>query len=163
MSDTEVEELTPKLFDHAKRVFEEMKARSHKEQVIATVDEELEVPRGEVDIYEGHLTRLFAELSIPNPYYTKIMDILKAQNCVEQLRRGGGVALSRWILLEAPTEEGFKILTERKRVPKGQMKILEQRQRDLMGMVEQLTTHVENLEEAFQRLYDDVMTMKRAA
>lgn len=159
MSDTTTEELTPALFDHSLRLYEAMLEKSHKE---LPQGQELE-PVEEINVYEGHLTRLFAELNLPNPYYTKILDALKGQNCIEQLRRGGGVAQSRWILLAPPTEEGFKILIERKRQPKGKTAILEQRVNDLMKLTSSLQTQVEALDKGYQELYDDLQTMKRVA
>lgn len=158
---SDVEELTPRLFDHAKAVYEEMLKRSHKEMVEHGYAEGETQPEVEVAIYEGHLTRLFADLQIPNPYYTKIMDVLKGQNCLEQLRRGGGVALSRWMLLEPPTEEGFKVLTERKRAPKGKTAILEQRVGDLMRMTSNLQSAFETLEEAYNDLYKRVQELTK--
>lgn len=162
MSETTTEELTPALFDHSKRLYDAMLAASHKE--VAYDNPEGAVPGAqgtEVDIYEGHLTRLFAELNLPNPYYTKILDVLKAQNCITQLRRGGGVALSRWCLLEPPTEEGFKILTERKRAPKGKVAIIEQRTNDLMKSVSRLEDYIDNLSKSLEEVRDDLATMKR--
>lgn len=171
MNDTVTEELTPALFDHAKRLYEAMQERSHKETVsLPTEDmEELGLKPNTVDVYEGHLTRLFAELGLPNPYYTKILDVLKHQNCIEQLRRGGGVAQSRWLLHTPPTEESFKVLMERKRVPKGKMAILDQRQTDLMRLtldlqdrVDVLTASHEALSKLFDELRDNINAMKGA-
>jgi hypothetical protein len=142
VSDEPTEEVTPALFDHAKRLYEVMLDRSHNEEV-PVEDEDL--PSVQVRVYEGHLTRLFSELGLPNPYYTKILDALKAQNCVEQIRRGGGVALSKWALLEPPTEESFKILLDRKRAPRGKVEGLEQRVRDLTITVQTLTESHEEL------------------
>jgi hypothetical protein len=149
MTITETEELTPALFDHAKTLYEEMLKRSHKEQL-----PDVEVVVGttpHVDVYEGHLTRLFAELALPNPYYTKILNALKGQNCIEQLRRGGGVAFSKWVLNCPPTEEGFKRIMERKRAPKGKQAELEQRVQDLTKWTNRLEERLGIVEE---RLHD---------
>lgn len=165
MSDTTIEELTPALYDHSLRLYEAMLVKSHQES-IETEDNQSDgegmspTPKT-VSVYEGHLTKLFAELGLPNPYYTKILDVLKGQNCIEQLRRGGGVAQSRWLLLEQPTEEGFKILTERKRMPKGKVAIIEQRTKDLMRQISALQDNVESLNNAYQTMYDELQTVKR--
>lgn len=159
------EEVTPALFDHAKTVYEEMLKRSHKEPMQYNDSEgvtQLSDDR-EVDIYEGHLTRLFADLSIANPYYTKIKNALVGQNCIEQLRRGGGVGLSKWILHSPPTEDGFRQIAERKRATTGKDAILQQRIKDLTGMVNDLVGQVESLSDKYSALYDDVMTMKGAS
>ena len=114
---------TPALFDHAKRVYEEMLKRSIEQ---GELDGEGNYTGNVLRIYEGHLTTLFADLSIANPYYTKIRNALVGQNCMVQLRRGGGVALSKWQLLNPPSEEGFREIMERKRGPKGKAHQLEQ-------------------------------------
>jgi hypothetical protein len=130
------EDVTPRLFDHAVRVYEEMCKRSTKQVIEGE----------EVSVYEGHTTTLFSDLSIANPYYTKIMDALKGQNCLVQIRRGGGVALSKWIMLTPPTEDGFRAIMDRKRAPKGRAHILEQQVKGLTTMVNNLVERVEQLE-----------------
>lgn len=144
---SDVEELTPALFEHAKRLYEEMHKRSNREEV-----EDLDDPSGyrQVDVYIGHLTRLFAELQIANPYYTKIMAALKAQGCIEQLRRGGGSATSKWLLKFPPEEETFRQILERKRAPKGKTHQLEQRTHDLMRLSQSLQDDIERLEMRLQ-------------
>jgi hypothetical protein len=145
------QEVTPALYDHACRVYEEMVKRSSIEamQIVedpstVTHDEAYK----EVRVYEGHLTRLFSDLQIANPYYTKIRNALVDQNCIEQLRRGGGAAKSKWILHHEPDEETFKTIMERRHVGTRQQKgqILEQRVKDLTKMVSDLTERVEILE-----------------
>lgn len=131
------EQPTPALFEHANRVYEEMLKRSHKEN-----DEVL----GTVDIYEGHLTRLFSELGIANPYYTKIKHALEGQGCIVQIRRGGGAALSKWQLCFPPDEETFRTVAERKRNSSGRLGVVEQRVKDLTRMVNELTDRIEMLE-----------------
>lgn len=157
MSST-AEEVTPALFDHAKRVYEEMLKRSHKESVVQESLAGLPTDSSlQVNVYEGHLTRLFAELEIANPYYTKIRNALVGQNCIEQLRRGGGVGLSKWILHCEPTEDGFKAIMERRRATKGQSAILEQRVKDLVHMVNQYGEAIENLGKGLQELQEKVV------
>jgi hypothetical protein len=135
------EEVTPRLFDHTVRVYEEMLKRSTKQPIqVEGADDQM------ANVYEGHLTTLFSDLSIANPYYTKIVDMLKGQNCMVQIRRGGGVALSKWVLLTPPTEEGFRQIMDRKRAPKGKAHILEQQVKGLQSMVNDLTDRVERLE-----------------
>ena len=142
------EDVTPRLFDHAKQVYEEMEKRSRKEADSGTIEEGV-VPAAMLDVYEGHTTRLFSDLGIANPYYTKIMEALKAQGCIDQIRRGGGSATSKWVLNYPPEEEGFRAIMERKRAPKGKGAILEQRVRDLTVQVNSLEERVETLMEAF--------------
>lgn len=165
MTVADTEEVTPALFDHAKTVYEEMLKRSHKE---LPPGQELE-PVDEIDVYEGHLTRLFADLSIANPYYTKIKNALVGQNCIEQLRRGGGVGLSKWILHNPPTEEGFKAIAERRRSTSGKSAIQEQRIKDLTLLTNNLCEQVDTLQtnftalaRKFDEVWDDLQTMKRA-
>lgn len=110
---------TPAMWDHVQLVFNEMEKRSTIEQLAGEP----------VKVYEGHLTGLFQELGIPNPYYTHIMKALKAMGCVDQIRRGGGAAYSKWQLCYPPTEEGFMTYDDN-RLPnraKGKIGALEQR------------------------------------
>jgi len=138
------EKPTPALFDHAVRVYEEMLKQSRKE---LPPGEELE-PVSEVDVYTGHLTRLFADLNIANPYYTKIMNTLVELGCVEQLRRGGGKAQSKWVLCKAPVEDIFKDFVERKRQPQTRLHQLEQRIKDLVRITQDQDARIERLEAA---------------
>jgi hypothetical protein len=155
-------EVTPALFDHAKRVYDEMQSRGRKEPAHKEAETEVDamVP-GDITVYEGHLTRLFSDLGIANPYYTKIMDVLKAQGCVDQIRRGGGAAMSKWQLIRPPDEEGFQILVDRKRRPKSKAGVMEQRVNDLMklcsSMQDTLDRHdmiIQNLARKEEERYD---------
>lgn len=139
---SDVEELTPALFEHAKRLYEEMYKRSNREMDPAGDGGQTV---GEVDVYNGHLTRLFQELQIANPYYTKIMAALKGQGCIEQLRRGGGSATSKWLLKFPPEEEGFRAILERKRPNRGKTHQLEQRTSDLMRLMQSMQDEVDHL------------------
>jgi hypothetical protein len=151
---------TPALFDHAKRVYEEMLARSTKQFVgvpggHTASDDDLE------DVYEGHLTRLFSDLGIANPYYSKIRDALVAQGCIEQLRRGGGSALSKWIICKEPDEETFRNAIEMKRAPKGATKVLEQQVKGLKTMLNDAIDTMERQEIRLQVLEGKLEAMRR--
>jgi hypothetical protein len=112
-------------------VYEEMKNRSAAHTIL---EEGSDLGRI-ADVYEGHLTQLFSSLGIANPYYSKIRDALVAQGCMEQLRRGGGSALSKWVLVKPPDEETFRSFMEMKRRPRGKANILEQQLVGLKKMV----------------------------
>jgi hypothetical protein len=120
----------PAMFDHAARVYGEMAKRANMEDMPLSEGDEGGLTQNAL-VYKGHLTNLFQELGIPNPYYTAVMKALKAMNCVEQYRRGGGPAMSQWILLTEPTEEGFMAYTNHKTPnrPKGAIAAVEQRLR----------------------------------
>jgi hypothetical protein len=155
VSDTEAE-VTPALFEHAARVYKEMGSRSRTESV-ATVEDPnmhgLQVdPNLQITVYEGHLTRLFSDLGVANPYYTKIIQVLKDMGCLVQIRRGGGVALSKWQLCKEPTEEDFNAIINRKHRPKGKTNVLEQRVNDLMKLVSGLQDTQESQERRIQVL-----------
>jgi hypothetical protein len=151
VSDTE--EVTPALYDHACRVYKEMLKRSHTEEVeVSDPNDDNFVLIKEIDVYEGHLTRLFAELEIANPYYTKIRNVLVAQGCIDQLRRGGGVGLSKWILNHEPDEDSFKTMMERKRPPKGTLATLEQRVKDLMVLNGEIQDRQDEIEFRLKQL-----------
>jgi len=112
---------TPAAYDHLVAVYNAMAKQ-------ATPDEET----GELRVYEGHLTGLFRRLKLSTPYYTTIKNRLVAMGCIEQLKRGGGAAMSRWILWKEPTIEGYLAASTRKsRTSSDRVSSLEQRIRDL--------------------------------
>lgn len=64
-------------------------------------------------VYEGFVTKLLTiELSIPVPYYGKVLRLLAAMGCIEQLQRGGGTSPSRWKLHKKPVIEDFNKVVE---------------------------------------------------
>jgi hypothetical protein len=133
--------LTPMMWDHIQDVFKQMSDRAEDEPVF---DSEVNND-AERKVYTGHLTSLFAELQKPAPYYTDIMTALKAMGCVEQLRRGGGSAESKWIICYAPTEEGYLAYLNNRSSGKkpGKVEILEQQIRTLMGRVQSIEEYLE--------------------
>jgi len=83
--------VVPALFEHAVRVYREM-------QKDARADSDF----GDNIVYEGHLTNLFKRLRLSVPYYTSIKNQLVGMGCIEQVRRGGGNATSKWVLWKEP-------------------------------------------------------------
>lgn len=141
---------TPALFDHAVRVYETMRQQATKQ----TVDDK------EALVYEGHLTNLFRDLDIANPYYTRIMKVLKGQMCLLQLRRGGGTAMSKWLILEPPNEETFREIMERRTPTKGKGAVMEQQLRDLKRVVLTLQANSDEFERQLQQLNDEFMKLR---
>lgn len=121
---------TPMMYDHARKVYEAMETEAVEEPLYDGDGQETEDRQ---KVYTGHLTSLFQKLELPMPYYTQVMKGLKAQNCVEQLRRGGGTSQSKWILFNAPTEDGWVTYEDNKRggVKQGKVAQLEQQLSDL--------------------------------
>lgn len=97
-------ETMPALLDHCSRVYAAMLAESTEEEGPAEEGEGVETYRA----WEGHTTKIFAELSLAAPYYTAVMKRLKEMGCVEQMQRGGGSARSKWVLIQEPTLELFE-------------------------------------------------------
>jgi hypothetical protein len=91
------EDAPPKLFEHCSVVYEAMKKVAKGTTIEGTY----------ALVYEGYLTRLFADLQMAMPYYTTVMRRLKAMDCVQQLARGGGSSPSRWQLLTEPSWDSF--------------------------------------------------------
>jgi hypothetical protein len=87
-------------FQHCCAVYEAMLERSD----LARLDHD---SQEESRVYTGFTTKLFAEIGLSVPYYSKIMKLLQAMDCVRQLRRGGGPSPSQWVLLQEPTTELF--------------------------------------------------------
>lgn len=132
MSDEEVYEdeeeakPIPLLFDHCCRVYAELCVTARKE-----------VEDGPL-VWEGHLTKLFAQLGLPIPYYTTVMRKLKGMGCAEQLRRGGGGSASKWQLNFEPTEELFLGTRVLQTAKSGKLATAEQQIRDLNKRVSAL-------------------------
>jgi hypothetical protein len=123
----------PAMFDHVCAVYKAMRAQ-------AEMDEEYSCL-----VYEGHLTQLFRRLKLSVPYYTTIKNRLIAMGCIEQIKRGGGAALSRWLLWREPTLDEYHAVTERRPRKEGdRYSIVEQRIRDLQKLA---ATHGDELEE----------------
>jgi hypothetical protein len=97
-------------FDHCVKIYNAMHERAKTEVITDSEGNEQSVL-----VYTGHLTRLFQQLMMAVPYYTSIMSTLKRLGCVEQIRRGGGSAPSKWALIGEPTEEAFNSLKPRSR------------------------------------------------
>jgi hypothetical protein len=87
-------------FQHCVAVYEAMLSRSD----LALLDHN---SQEESSVYTGFTTKLFAEIGLSVPYYSKIMKLLQAMDCIRQLRRGGGPSASQWLLIQAPTVELF--------------------------------------------------------
>jgi hypothetical protein len=99
----------PALYEHALRVYQAMEAHStiEEHQQGATWSSPLRV-------YDGHLTQLFKKLSLSVPYYTSIKNQLVGMGCIEQIRRGGGNATSKWVLWKCPELDAWKDFTPKK-------------------------------------------------
>lgn len=127
--------VVPAMFEHAQRVYDTMHQASRKESV------------GErsILVYEGHLTGLFKKLLLPQPYYTKIKNMLVAMGCIEQLRRGGGNGTSKWVVWHAPELEAWKT-TEAKRPSRGNAQTMHGQ------MIKDLASRVDKLEQVVEAL-----------
>ena len=132
--------IIPALFEHAVKVFELMWKRSKPEQLSASSSD-----GKTVRVYEGHYTKLFDELLLSVPYYTSIKNQLVGMGCIEQLRRGGGNATSRWILWKPPELEAWKAYTPRKARRGNATQMIQGNVKDLHDRVTRLEELVEFL------------------
>lgn len=132
----------PALFDHCVRVWEAMERKS-----AGTLEDDRHIEEGlrGKPVYEGHLTRLFAELGLSTPYYTSVMTKLKRMNCVEQLRRGGGNAPSKWVLVREPSETLWNSAIQTRSRRTDRIARLEQQVKDLQQTTADLTGKVQAL------------------
>jgi len=134
------DEAPPKLFEHCLVVYQQMREQAKGTQIEGRYGL----------VYEGYLTRLFADLNLAMPYYTAVMRRLKAMGCVKQLARGGGSSPSKWEILDEPSYEEFAAWNERRREndtqlgqARGQIKALNARVTDLEEKVELLMDAME--------------------
>jgi len=92
---------------------------------------------------------MFAELELAVPYYTSVMRRLQDMDCVKQLRRGGGNAVSIWGLIRPPTQELFETAADSRPPPtrkKPISEVLQQQIRDLTARQSRLEQQVELLQ-----------------
>jgi len=122
------------MFEHACNVYKEMVVQSE-------IDPELGLR-----VYDGHLTNLFKKLRLAVPYYTDIRNRLISIGCIEQLRRGGGSATSRWVLWKEPDLDEWKLSSSRRPGRGNTMTVLQQQMKDMMAMMRQLEMRVSRLE-----------------
>jgi hypothetical protein len=108
----EKEYVPPAVYFHCLSVYERMLAQAKLVRAVEVEDDEEQSSEGDMIVYEGALTSLVTqELHLSVPYYTSVTRALKAMGCVKQLRRGGGQALSQWLLLREPTVELYQEMT----------------------------------------------------
>lgn len=142
MTDTD-ERPMKALFDHCTTVFDEMFKEAVPEETAernydggAAHDQpNIEIVPSGYMIWTGHTTQLFARLGMATPYYTTVMRALKKMGCLEQVRRGGGNAQSKWRLVRRPEEDAFNAAELLKTPTQGSQKALEQQFRDLNARV----------------------------
>jgi hypothetical protein len=137
MMEAEAKDSLPALFEHCVKVYEAMVQHSG-----VSFDADATTS---ARVYEGHLTRLFGELGLSTPYYTSVRRKLVQMGCIDQVRRGGGNAPSRWILRKPPTAELWNSATTLRRPKTDKLAQLEQRVNDLSRTVSELHGKVEAL------------------
>jgi hypothetical protein len=134
------------VYDHCKAVYNEMVSQARDEG-----DDGL--------VYEGHLTKLFAQLQLSTPYYTAVRKHLMAMECIVQLRRGGGSSSSRWRLLREPDEDSFRSFETLNRARSGKTAALEQQVRDLNRRVSTLEQGLQMQHSMFRDLEAKFQTL----
>lgn len=130
----------PVMFDYCIQVYEAMESEASWDALGTGYGEE------EGLVYDGFLTKLIKDLSLPVPYYTKITQELRRMDCVRQVRRGGSTTTSRWVLLQEPTRELYLNAAGGSRKPTGRLEGVEQQVRDLVAQINELRTRLDILE-----------------
>src|SRR6266540_1826870 len=91
----------PKLFLRCRRLWTAMYEQ-------AKLLSDLEFGDGEPRlVYTGHITHLADEIGETRPYLGTITRRLRQMGSVQQLDRGGGRGVGRWLILTSPTVEAF--------------------------------------------------------
>jgi len=107
MNDADPDALPPALFGHCCTVYRGMLERARPVRMdLEDIDPD-DHDEERIIVYEGFLTKLFADLSLSVPLYTSVMNALKDMGCVKQLRRGGSSTPSQWELRFEPNTEAF--------------------------------------------------------
>ncbi len=113
-------------------------------------DAEISLVEGQpMRVWSGHMTKVVTDqLGLSLPYYTKILGLLKAAGCIQQLQRGAVTTLSRWILLHQPNVELFDATSENGATSPTRQRnnASEQRVKDLNTRVGELEDRVALLE-----------------
>lgn len=140
--------VVPALFEHSQNVYKEMvKSARH----MPEYDDLL--------VYEGHLTQLFKRLRLAVPYYTEIKNHLTHMGCIEQVRRGGGSAESRWVLWKEPDLEEWKDSTTRPR--RGNKTTMHEQQiRILNERLASAERHIEVIETTLELVTERLATLE---
>lgn len=149
----------PALLTHCRTIYAAMLkgATPHVQykQGVETETDEVEVSGM---AYEGHLTNLFADYGLSMPYYTTVKRLLEEMGCMRQLRRGGGAALSKWLLLNEPEPEAYQRASEKLAgAPK------QGTNAGLKQQVNDLNNRLTRAEKTIQALVTQVMEMHNAA
>jgi hypothetical protein len=158
MTDTTEVKPMKALYDHCILVFDSMFEEAVPEETVENVghgdvdDPESEAPNGYM-IWTGHTTQLFARLQMATPYYTSVMACLKKMGCIEQVKRGGGNAMSKWRLVRKPEEEYFHAAEKIKKPANGSFAAMEQQMRAM-------NIRLTNLEDLFNNLVQNLPPME---
>jgi hypothetical protein len=139
---------TSVVFDHCKNIYDEMLLQAREEPDLGMV-------------YEGHLTKVFAQHKIATPYYTTVMRHLKAMACVEQLQRGGGNAPSRWRLLREPDEDAYKSIESINRSKTSKTAVMEQQLRDINKRLLAAESTLDNMKAAMGSILSKLHDMEQ--
>jgi hypothetical protein len=138
------------VYNHCQAIYKAMSDEAKAETILVEGEDGGPVATGYY-LYEGYATALFQQEELAAPYYTRVMRLLKDMGCVEQLRRGGGAAKSKWRLLREPTEELFHAAESRKRPKDGSMEQLKQQgnafNNRLLAIEDQIQQHLAALQE----------------
>ncbi len=127
------ENVPPALFEHVSTIYSAMKETAKEESDGTTV-------------WTGFATHLFEEKGLSIPYYTQVMRMLQAMDCLRQLRRGGGSAPSKWLLVQDPTLVQFDKACEIPGAYRGSKSAqTDQMLRDLSSRIGELEDRVEAL------------------
>jgi len=129
---TDHEPVPPALFEHVSTIYQAMDATASEEDGHR--------------IWTGFATHLFVEHGLSVPYYTQVMRMLTAMDCLRQLRRGGGTAPSRWLLNQVPTMALFDKACEIPGAYRGSKSAqTDQMMRDLSNRITNIETTLDEL------------------
>lgn len=158
MSDTQEAEVVdsskPALLEHCMAIYDAMHERSE-EYLEHDYSDMEEPPR----LYKGMLTKLFVRLDYGIANYSRIMTMMRDMGSVEQIRRGAGKTPGMWLLWRRPDMELYTWVKDQQAKRTEEEKIMgdsvEQRLRDMQGLVLDLRSQLDLLEERVEILEEE--------
>lgn len=113
------------------------------------------------DLYwSGTVTTVFAEVGIPNANYSRVMNALKAMDCIKVKYRGGGAAKMEFWIMGPPTEVAYERAREDGALGNNQALKYHKEMRDINAKLEKLEGSLKTIVTAMNTLMSRVTMLE---